>query len=97
MNKPIFAALIAAICSTPLAAEEIDLAAGEELLNANCYRGCHGANDTEVYTREDRRVTSMEKLNAQVRRCEQMLGLQWFEEDIFNTAGYLNQAFYKFK
>ena len=74
-------------------AEEIDIDAGKALTDENC-TACHG---TEVYTREDRRVTSRPKLSSQVRQCELQLGLQWFDEDVENTAEYLNKAFYHFK
>ncbi len=84
-------------CLIPLlsvtAAEAADLQRGHELVETHCQR-CHGS---EVYTRSDRRVTSLSGLNKQVRRCEQMLGLTWFDDDIENTATYLNQEFYKFK
>ncbi len=69
-----------------------DLDKGKLLTEQNCVR-CHGS---EVYTRDDRRVTSLPGLNKQVQRCEQMLGLTWFEDDINNVSGHLNQQFYKF-
>ena len=73
-------------------AHSADLAKGEALVDENCVR-CHG---TDVYTREHRRITSLPGLHNQVQRCEQMLGLTWFDEDIDNVAGYLNQQYYKF-
>ncbi|MGD2081781.1 MAG: cytochrome c [Chromatiales bacterium] len=73
-------------------AEEADPAAGKALLETHCFR-CHG---TEVYTREDRRVQNLSQLRNQVQRCDQMLGLKWFETDIENVTAYLNQAYYKF-
>ncbi|MES9969814.1 MAG: cytochrome c [Candidatus Thiodiazotropha sp.] len=65
---------------------------GKELTEQNCVR-CHG---NEVYTRENRRVTSLPGLHKQVRFCEQNLGLTWFDDQIENTATYLNLEFYKF-
>jgi hypothetical protein len=70
-----------------------DLLRGHELVETHCQR-CHGS---EVYTRPDRRVTSLPGLRKQVQRCELMLGLTWFDEDIENTAAYLNREYYKFK
>ena len=64
-----------------------------DLYQFNC-TSCHGA---EVYTRTDRKVTSMASLESQVRRCEQNLGLKWFDEDITDMATYLNTHYYKFK
>ena len=73
-------------------AQAADLDQGKNLIDQNCVR-CHGS---EIYTRSDRRVTSLPGLHKQVRRCEQMLGLTWFDEDINNTVGYLNHHYYKF-
>ncbi|MDJ0806146.1 MAG: cytochrome c [Gammaproteobacteria bacterium] len=73
-------------------AAELNLAKGKTLTDQNCIR-CHGS---EVYTRENRRVTSLPGLHKQVRRCEQMLGLTWFDDDIKNVAGHLNHQYYKF-
>lgn len=65
---------------------------GKALYDANCTR-CHG---TDVMTRSDRRVQNMQQLDAQVRRCEQNLNLQWFDDDIENVTRYVNEHFYKF-
>lgn len=70
-----------------------DIAEGKQLVDAHCYK-CHG---TEVYTRPDRRVTDLAKLHSQVRRCELSLGLKWFDDDIENTASFLDKEFYKFE
>ncbi|MCU7810443.1 MAG: cytochrome c [Candidatus Thiodiazotropha sp. (ex Notomyrtea botanica)] len=70
-----------------------DVQQGHELVETNCVR-CHGS---EIYTRSDRRVTSLPGLHKQVRFCEQMLGLTWFDEEVDNTATYLNQEYYKFE
>ena len=42
-------------------------------------------------------MTSLASLEAQVRRCEQSLGLKWFDEEITDMAAYLNTHYYKFK
>ena len=73
-------------------AAALDLDKGKTLTEQNCIR-CHGS---EVYTRDNRRVSSLPGLHKQVRRCEQMLGLTWFDDDINNVAGHLNQQYYKF-
>ena len=64
-----------------------------ELHAANC-TSCH---DDAVYTRKDRRVTSLAGLKKQVQRCELSLGLKWFDEDIDAVTDYLNSTYYKFK
>jgi mono/diheme cytochrome c family protein len=63
------------------------------LVTEHCVK-CHGS---EVYTRPDRKVTSRDGLERQVRRCETALELTWFDEDIAGVAGYLNQQYYHFK
>lgn len=55
---------------------------------------CHGS---EVYTRDDRKVKSLPALERQVQRCESALGLRWFDEDISEMTGLLNDRFYHFK
>jgi hypothetical protein len=71
------------------AAAEVDAHA---LYDANCTK-CHGS---EVYTRDDRRIQSMDGLRTQVRMCEQNLGLTWFDEQIDAVASLLNEQYYKF-
>ena len=94
--KSVVPSLVALCLALPVtAAEEIaapNLERGKELHEQFCFQ-CH---QTEVYTRENRLVKSMPSLVAQVRRCELTLGLQWFDEDIQNTAAYLNRDFYRF-
>ena len=91
MNRFIQAAglMILLVAATGHAA---DSTKGKSLVEKNCVR-CHGS---EVYTRNDRRVTTFPGLQKQVQRCEQMLGLTWFDDDIANVVGYLNQQYYKF-
>jgi hypothetical protein len=63
------------------------------LVTEHCIK-CHGS---EVYTRPDRKVTSRDGLDRQVRRCETALELTWFDEDIAGVASYLNDQYYHFK
>lgn len=57
---------------------------------------CMGCHDTSVYTREDRRVTSMAALETQVARCDANLGTKLFPEDLALLVDHLNTNFYKF-
>ena len=66
---------------------------GATLHQENC-TSCH---DDSVYTRKDRRVTSMDGLKKQVQRCELSQGLKWFDEDVDDVVAYLNSTYYKFK
>ena len=76
--------------STAHAADE---ESAKELYDNHCTK-CH---NSDVMTRNDRRVQNFQQLHAQVRRCELNLGLQWFEDDIDSMAKYLNTHFYRFK
>lgn len=65
---------------------------GRRLHDAHCLE-CH---QTDVYTRSDRRVSSLPGLYKQVRFCEQQLELTWFDQEVESVAEYLNNTFYKF-
>jgi len=66
---------------------------GKALSEKNC-QSCH---QSEVYTRADHKITSQSSLLTQVGRCEQSLGLNWFDDDIEDTAKWLNHNYYKFQ
>jgi hypothetical protein len=66
---------------------------GEALVEKHC-TSCH---DDAIYTREGRRVTTVNGLQKQVRRCEQSLGLTWFDEEIADVVAYLNNNYYHFE
>ena len=70
-----------------------DTSHGKSLQQESCM-GCH---DDGMYTRKNRRVSSLDGLQKQVKRCEFSLGLQWFDEDIAAVTEYLNTSFYHFK
>jgi cytochrome c553 len=74
-------------------ANAFDVDAGKKQLNENC-TSCHGS---ELYTRSDRRVSSRKGVSTQVQRCQLALNLNWFDEDVENTAEYLNIEYYHFK
>ena len=85
--------LILVMWVTPSLAAGFDTGTGKKLVDEHCY-ACHG---TDVYTRDNRRVTSRSGLSAQVQRCELALNLNWFDDDVENSAEYLNLEFYHFK
>jgi mono/diheme cytochrome c family protein len=74
-------------------AQAADVADGKSLVDQNCH-SCHGS---EVYTRPDRKVQTLDGLHKQVRRCELALGLRWFDEQVDNASAYLNENYYKLK
>lgn len=79
--------------------QHADAAAGKVLVNQYCI-SCHassfGGDGSGIYTRELRKIKSSNALVAQIRNCNTMLGLKWFEDEELNVAKYLNQQYYKF-
>ncbi|PPD56314.1 MAG: hypothetical protein CTY10_04760 [Methylotenera sp.] len=98
-----FIFLLFLCCSLNLQANEFfskaDINAGKVLANQHCV-SCHassyGGDGSEIYTREFAKVKSSKGLLAQVRNCNTMIGLKWFEDEELNVAAYLNQNYYKF-
>ncbi|PPC94281.1 MAG: hypothetical protein CTY33_04445 [Methylotenera sp.] len=78
---------------------DANVAAGQRLVEKNCI-SCHassyGGDGSAIYTREYRKVKTSKGLLAQVRNCNTMLGLKWFEDEELNVAAYLNNTYYKF-
>jgi mono/diheme cytochrome c family protein len=62
-----------------------------------CHRSLVGGDGSKLYTREDRRVTSLAGLEAQVRRCENNLGLTWFDDQVADVVEYLHANYYDFQ
>lgn len=97
----IFSALLACCFNTQ--ANELfakaDINAGKALVEQHCI-SCHassfGGDGSAIYTREYNKVKSSKGLLAQVRNCNTMIGLKWFDDDELNVAAYLNQKYYKF-
>ena len=76
-----------------------DTNAGKALVEKHCI-SCHassyGGDGSAIYTREFAKVKSSKGLLAQVRNCNTMIGLKWFDDEELNVAAYLNQTYYKF-
>lgn len=76
-----------------------DAKTGKALVEKNCV-SCHaesfGGDGSSIYTREFRKVKTSKGLVAQVRNCNTMIGLKWFEDEELNVAKHLNQTYYKF-
>jgi len=79
--------------SAPFAAAAADIENGDDLHFEHC-TGCH---DSTAYTRAERKVQNLVRLGAQVRFCKDSLGLTWFDDEVDDVIGYLNQTYYHFE
>lgn len=80
---------------------DADLEEGHETHETQCI-SCHasqfsGDGGSDIYTRDDRRITSASGLTQQITTCTTMLNLDLFPEDEYHIAGFLNKHFYKFE
>ncbi len=81
------ASLLLILTSGPLLADE-----GKALFEKSCTK-CHGA---EVFTSNDRSITSLEGLKSRVKKCSVAADSQWTEDQFNSVVEYLNRDFYKF-
>lgn len=76
-----------------------DAVAGKALVDKHCIN-CHatsfGGDGSGIYTRDFRKVNTSQALLSQIRNCNTMIGLKWFEDEELNVAAYLNKTYYKF-
>lgn len=86
----IFLALLMPLAG--LAALPGDAARGQRLHEANC-AGCH---DSGVYTRENRRVRSLDALRRQVDACGHMAKKDFAPDETRDLLKYLNDRYYRF-
>ncbi|MGP1718399.1 MAG: c-type cytochrome [Methylophilus sp.] len=98
--KALVITVLSALLVTPVhAASKADFQAGEKLVKTHCI-SCHassfGGDGSGIYTREYRKVRSLNGLKAQVTNCNTMLNLKWFDDDEQQVVQYLNQTYYHF-
>jgi len=84
--------LLVAIAGFSISANAVDTKNGEKLHADNCTR-CH---DSAVYTRENKRILTLPKLGKQVRFCKDNLGISWFDDEVQDVVGFLNNNYYHF-
>lgn len=93
-------ALLAAFVGLPAAAAP-SAAEGRKLVEKHKCEICHHnktmGDAKAVYLRKDRRVTTLEKLKAQVTACNSELNIGLFPEDEEHIVAFLNDTYYKFK
>ncbi|TNF33012.1 MAG: hypothetical protein EP315_08910 [Gammaproteobacteria bacterium] len=91
--KMLYLFLAMSVSATAFAKDETTMAHAQALHDDKCV-SCH---DTNVYTRENRRVQSLQELSGQVEFC--MKGAakaDWSKAETASVVEYLNQKFYKF-
>ena len=92
---------LAALCTCASAQAAGDPAEGRKLVAEKHCETCHNnktlGDAKAVYLRKNRKVTSMEKLKAQVALCNSELGLQLFPDEEEHIVSFLNETYYKFK
>jgi cytochrome c5 len=95
--------LRAILCSAllvPLAvAAAPDAAEGRKLVQTHKCETCHSQKvygpEGAIYLRKDRRVSTWQKLKAQVTACNTMLGVGLFPDEEEHIAAFLNDQYYK--
>ncbi len=97
--KPFAIIALLTLVTNAYAADKPDLQAGEKLVKTHCI-SCHassyGGDGSGIYTREYRKVRSLNGLKAQVTNCNTMLNLKWFDDDEQHVVQYLNHTYYHF-
>lgn len=88
--KRYYTVAVLLLCMGSLQAADIDN--GDDLHFSNC-TGCH---DASVYTRDNRLVKNLSRLGTQVRFCKDALELTWFDDEVEDVVGYLNETYYHF-
>jgi hypothetical protein len=88
------------LLAVPHAGMAANIAEGAKLVEEKKCETCHHnktmGDAKAVYLRKDRRVTSMEKLKAQVAVCNSELNLGLFPDDEEHIVAYLNDRYYRF-
>ncbi len=97
MIRSIIVIALMSVASFPVTA---DVAKGKALHQESCVQ-CHanrfGGDGAAIYTRPNRKVNDIKRLEGQVAFCSNMVGAQWFDDEIKSVSNYLNQEYYHIK
>jgi mono/diheme cytochrome c family protein len=69
-----------------------DSAEGKQLFDANCTK-CH---QTDIFTRDDRKVQSLDALKEQLVACSHAANVEFSASEMQDLLKYLNDQFYHF-
>lgn len=90
-------ALPAAIYAADSGAASQSGKALHDKLCISCHTGMFGGDGSGIYTREDRKVNSLQRLEGQIGACNHNLGFNLSKEQLANIFDHLNQTYYRFK
>ena len=94
MKTIIYASLSVLLAASAYAASlPGDSANGKRLLDANCMT-CH---QTDIFTREDRKVQSLDALKEQLVACSHAAKQDFSASEMQDLLKYLNDQFYRFE
>lgn len=93
MKRILYIPLMILLAASAYAALPGDSAHGKRLHDANCM-GCH---DTGVYSRDDRRVQSLDALKQQLQGCSHIAQQHFSVTERQDIIKYLNDQFYQFR
>lgn len=72
-----------------------DATKGKKIFADSQCTKCHQTD--ELFTREDRKVKSLEQLDSQVRSCDARLSTNLYDDEVEDVVAYLNEAYYHFE
>jgi cytochrome c2 len=70
-----------------------DAANGQRLFDAHCTK-CH---QTDIFTRKDRKIQSLDALNEQLVGCAHAAKVDFSASEMQDLLKYLNDQFYHFR
>lgn len=77
-----------------------DAKTGKTLHDKSCV-SCHvsmvGGDGSAMYSRLERKVKTVQQLQARIRACNANVGANWFPDEENHAGAYLNKAYYHFK
>ena len=91
------------LCNTAQAAPfaDGDAKAGKKLFDQykcdRCHIGKMGGDGSAIFTRPDHKVTTPNKMIAQIKVCSGNVGANLSPQEEQHLAAYLNEKYYKFK
>jgi hypothetical protein len=60
-------------------------------------KSCLSCHDTDIYTREDRKIHTKKELAKRVKICDSVSKSHWKENEINAVTEHLNTNYYKFE